>query len=255
MIRNTFSFLLVLAAIATQAQATQIEVTVTTTGPVGLAPVLGAFHDGSYSIFNGGANASPGLELLAELGDASTALTEASAAGVMNAAAFAPGGPFAPNGGTGSQTFIIDASDTDFSLAAMLLPSNDWFIGTSGSVDVSSLYGAANGTSLSFDLSTVYDAGTEDEDFMYAPGGGLVGITTAATPPAGTETSSVITIVTGADPFGRFDNIPAGFDTTSIDFMGSPIANVQLTVVPEPASVSMLGLGLLGLMGLRRRRS
>lgn len=247
--------ILVLALAIAASGQTQIEVKVTTTGPVGLAPVFGAFHDGSYDIFDTGSNASAGLELLAELGDASMIIGEATSAGA-NAAGFAPGGPFAPNGGMGSHIFTVDGSESSFSIASMVLPSNDWFIGTGSAVDVTSLLGAAPGTMLSFDLSTVYDAGTELEDFTYAPGGGLVGITTASTPPGGTETSDPISAVMGDDPFAVFLNIePAGFDTSSISFAGGPVANVSLTVVPEPTSLGLAGLGLLGLLQVRRRRN
>ena len=58
---------------------TQIEVSLTTDGPVGLAPAFAAFHDGSYDIFDVGSMSSPGLELLAELGDAATLLATAPA--------------------------------------------------------------------------------------------------------------------------------------------------------------------------------
>ena len=58
---------------------TQIEVSLTTDGPVGLAPAFAAFHDGTYDIFDVGSMSSPGLELLAELGDASTLLATAPA--------------------------------------------------------------------------------------------------------------------------------------------------------------------------------
>ena len=137
----------------------------------------------------------------------------------------------------------------------MILPSNDWFTGTDSAVDVSGLIGAPIGTSISFALSNGYDAGTESEDFAFAPGGGLVGITTPSDPPGGTATSNPISLVSGPDPFSVFANIePAGFDTSSIDFTTGPIANVTLTVVPEPASLGMAGLALLGLIGCLRRR-
>lgn len=234
---------------------TPIEVTVTTTGPVGLAPVFAAFHDGTYDIFDvdGTSMASAGLELLAELGD--TSLLVSSAPSAVNAAGFAPGGPFVPNGGTGSQVFSVSGSQTSFSIAAMILPSNDWFIGTDNAVDVSGLIGAAAGASISLVLSNGYDAGTEEEDFAFAPGGALVGITTAADPPGGTMTADPISHVTGPDPFAVFANIePPGFDTTAIDFTTGPIATVTLTVVPEPAGMGMASLALMGLIGFLRRR-
>ena len=232
---------------------TQIRVDVVTTGPVGLAPVFAAFHDGSYDIFNLGGMASAELETLAEVGDPS-GLVGAAPAGVT-AAGFAPGGPFVPNGGSGSMQFAVGAAQTSFSLASMVLPTNDWFIGTDAAIDISSLLGAAAGTSMMLDLSTVYDAGTELEDFAFAPGGPLVGITTVSSPPGGTSTANPISVVMGPDPFASFANIePGSFDTTAIDFTGGSIASVTLTVVPEPASFSLVVIAALGLLGTHRRR-
>ena len=245
-----------LAFATNAAHATVIEVTVTTNGPVGLAPVFAAFHDGGYDIFDAGGTASAGLELLAEVGDASAIIGEANTAGYTNVAAFAPGGPFAPNGGTGSMIFTLDAGDTSFSLASMLLPSNDWFIGTDNALNITSLLGADEGTFLSVPLSRVYDAGTESEEFGFAPGGGLVGITTPSNPAGGTTLTDPISMVTGPDPFSTFGGLePVDFDTTTIDFTGSRVATLTLMVVPEPAATSlMLGLGLLGLIVVRRRK-
>ncbi len=234
---------------------TSIRVTVTTTGPVGLAPALAAFHDGSYDIFDTGGTATAGLEALAEVGDLSTILGEAATAGA-NAAAIVDGGPFVPGGGTASAIFSVDAADTSFSFAAMVLPSSDWFIGNGTAVDISSLIGASVGTTLpTITLSTAYDAGTEEEDFAFAPGGGLVGITTTSSPGGGVSTSDPISVVSGPDPFASFDNIePASFDTSTIDFTGGSIATVTLEVVPEPTSLVMLSLSLVGLCSTRRRR-
>ena len=234
---------------------TSIRVTVTTTGPVGLAPALAAFHDGSYDVFDTGGTASAGLEALAEVGDLSTILGEAAAAGA-NAGAIVDGGPFVPGGGTASAVFSVDPTDTSFSFAAMVLPSNDWFIGNGSAVDISSLIGASVGTTLpAITLSTVYDAGTEEEDFAFGPGGGLVGITTTSSPGGGTSTSDPISAVSGPDPFAAFANVePASFDTTTIDFTGGSVATVTLEVVPEPTAIALASLGVLGLCGMMRRR-
>ncbi len=233
---------------------TQIEVSLTTDGPVGLAPAFAAFHDGSYDIFDVGSLASPGLELLAELGDASILLATAPAG--VNAQSFAAGGPFLPSGGnTGSAQFSVDGSQTSFSMAAMILPSNDYFIGNSSAFDISSLLGASAGTQLTFSFLQGYDAGTEADDFAFGPGGGLVGITTPADPPGGTVTMDPISVITGPDPFASFANLePANFDTSTIDFTGASIATVTLTVVPEPASLGLAGAAALALLGYGRRR-
>lgn len=232
---------------------THIKVTLTTNGPVGLAPAFVAFHDGGYDLFDVGASASGSLESLAEVGVLDGAIADANAAGA-NTAGFAPGGPFAPNGGSGDTVVPVDAANTWLTFGAMVLPSNDWFIGTGDALDVSALVGAAPGASLEWTFSTIYDAGTETEDFAFAPGGGLVGVTTASDPAGGTATANPISVVNGPDPFAVFANIePMGFDTTSIDFTSGVVGTLTLEVVPEPATGLLMLCGVMAL-GVARRR-
>lgn len=44
------------------------------------------------------------------------------------------------------------------------------------------------------------------------------------------------------------------FENTGGDNIGAILDNVKISATPEPASLSLLGLGLLGLFGLRKRR-
>ena len=44
------------------------------------------------------------------------------------------------------------------------------------------------------------------------------------------------------------------FQNAGGDNIGALLDNVKLSVIPEPATLSLLGLGLLGLLGLRKRR-
>jgi len=234
------SLLLTLAALSlTPAYAVSIRVTVTAPGPVGLAPAYATFHDGSFDFFDPGAAAS---------GDTS-GYTHPNGMTIVG------GGPFAPNGGTASAVFDVSNADNMFSVAAMILPSNDWFVGNGSATDVSSLLGGAPvGTLLSFDLSTIWDAGTELEDFAFSPGNPLVGITTPANPAGGSPQNGVVALVGGPDPFGAFANLqPGGFDTTAIDPDGSAIASISLEVVPEPSALLLFALGAASLL-IRRRR-
>ena len=59
----------ILLATSSAHAVTQIEVTFTSVGPVGFAPLFTAFHDGGYDLFNPGGTASAALETLAEVGD------------------------------------------------------------------------------------------------------------------------------------------------------------------------------------------
>ena len=242
----------ILTVPVTSHAATMIRVEFEAVGPVAFAPALVAAHDGTFDFFDTGSAASANLEVLAELGDVSG--VQGDLPGTANSIVLTgSGGPPIPVGATSTGILSVDDGNGFLSVASMLLPSSDYFIGNNvgNSLDISSLLNAANGTSLTFNFDRVYDAGTEVNDFLTSPGGPLVGA------PAGTATDGVaeggvITLVSGPDPFGSFANA-GSFDTTGIDFTSGNVATVRLTVVPEPSSMALLGLGGLAFF-LRRRR-
>jgi PEP-CTERM motif len=43
------------------------------------------------------------------------------------------------------------------------------------------------------------------------------------------------------------------FDATVSDFLGSAVAHLTVNLVPEPATMSLIGLAMIGLVGIRRR--
>lgn len=240
----------------TSSQAVSLRIQVEAPSNVGLAPALLAFHDGSVDFFDTGSNASAGLEVLAEVGD--TSVLQGSLASSVDAISIANGGPFLP-GSSNTVDFTINNANTNLSFAAMILPSNDWFIGNNVSLDISTLVGAANGTSLIFEFGRVYDAGTELEDFAFSPGNPIIGIDTMASPGGGTATSDVISLVSASDPFSAFLNAsPGTFDSTIYDFNSAGVGNsvlgrVTITVIPEPSALALLGLGGVALI-LRRKK-
>lgn len=145
----------------------ELRITVKNTSETGgtfLTPVYFGFHDGSFDLFNAGQAASPGLEMLAEDGGASALAAERLAAdpdsqGIVVAGA---AGPIATGEVTSARIDVDARSNGSVSLAAMILPSNDAFIGTDEAVDLFTTSGRFKGAqTLTFEGSDVYDAGTE----------------------------------------------------------------------------------------------
>jgi len=159
-----------------QASTAQIQVTfennATANGTI-LTPAWVGFHDGSFDTFTTGEAATQGLERLAEDGNTAVLTTEFnnSAAGMGGGVTGTIAGAVGP-GGMSSDIFDVntDGSNNYFSYASMLLPSSDFFIGNGApaSHDLSGLL-ANVGSSITFDVFRVYDAGTEVNDFGTAP--------------------------------------------------------------------------------------
>ncbi|MEM7058962.1 MAG: spondin domain-containing protein [Pseudomonadota bacterium] len=146
---------------------TQLRITVRNTSEIGgtfLTPTYFGFHDGSFNLFDAGSAASPGLESLAEDGAAATLATERVAAdadsqGIVVAGA---GGPIATQEITSAIIDVDGASNGFVNYAAMILPSNDAFIGNDESLKVFSASGRFLGEqTVVIEGSDVYDAGTE----------------------------------------------------------------------------------------------
>lgn len=245
---------LVLASSGVSAAQIQVKIT-NNAGATGsyLTPAWVGFHNGSFDIFNVGEQASAGLEALAEDGDTSGLSSSFSGSGVDGTIA----GLIAP-GATVTSVFTLsdDGSNNYFSYASMLLPSSDFFIGNSNpfAFNIASLL---DGTisSLSFDVSSAFDAGTEVNDFATSAGNGLFGITGGqGGPNQGADQNGVVSEINGL-AFASFLNAN-GFDTGRFDFTNSSIVTIELTnvsAVPVPAAAFLFAPALLGFMGLRRK--
>ncbi|MDH5611040.1 MAG: spondin domain-containing protein [Gammaproteobacteria bacterium] len=141
----------------------QIEVT-NLTAAQPMSPLAVALHSGSYAMWQIGTSASSGLEQLAEGGDNTALLAEASSA---HAVTMTGNGLILP--GT-SDSIIINTnmkSDLALSFATMLVNTNDGFTGLSGD----KLSNLALGETRSTELLAL-DAGTEanSESVVTIPG-------------------------------------------------------------------------------------
>ncbi|MEM9478514.1 MAG: spondin domain-containing protein [Verrucomicrobiota bacterium] len=146
------------------AQTTLIEVRFNALGPTNYAPLAAVFHDGSYDIFDPGGTASAELETLAEVGNPGPLLgaIPGTANGGTNA------GPTFSGGFTTFQV-LVDNTNTFFNFASMVLPTNDWFIGNPNAIDVSSLVGAAFGTTLTITPPSVWTREPNRKTFSSTP--------------------------------------------------------------------------------------
>ncbi|MCY4263610.1 MAG: spondin domain-containing protein [Gammaproteobacteria bacterium] len=126
-------------------------------GSAHFTTLIGAVHNSQVSFWRSGETASPGIELMAELGGTSTLSREIEAAGSnahLTLQARVGGGPTPSN----NFEFTTTSNHPLVTLTSMVAPSPDWFIG----ISALSLQGS-NGwlASRTVDLYP-WDAGTEN---------------------------------------------------------------------------------------------
>ncbi len=218
---------------------TQIRIVATNASPAGgtfLTPFWFAAHDGSFDLYNRNEAASPGLEALAEDGnfDPINAEVVALDADAVTGAVFGAGGPLA-TGETGSTIIEVDGVSNGFvSLGAMILPSNDAFVGTGAPIQLFDEYGNFLGQqAVYFSGENVLDAGTEvntEEDAAFLNQTG---------PNTGIDENGVVTLHPGFLPEGE-GNILGGTGATGefidpiiADFTqpGAQIAHIHINEV------------------------
>ena len=262
--------------------ADQVLVTFTNNAPTNgtyITPLWVGFHDGSFDSYDGGTASSVELERLAE--DGNTAPISATfgsggtlvGSGSQNGAdriqgVLANGGPIAP-GETVSALFDLDAGGANdyFSYAAMVLPSNDYYIANGNPFAHSVADLLAGGNSISFDIFAVNDAGTEVNDFAFSAGNPLfpkASLLNGQTGPnQGTDQFGVNQNV--LFPYSGFLNAPGNADTNpgfaALNFGNSslyPRGLGTITIsraIPEPASATLLGATCVAWLLRRKRRA
>ena len=247
----------VLTAVASTAQAQDRMVTVTITNlaaanSVSFAPTHLGFHRGAFDAFNIGMPAAPGIVSVAEGG-----------AGGQWQADFAAADPTATRGTIGgallpgqsrSQSFIVNAGQNRFfSFASMVIPSNDFFIGNDNPMQYRLFDDAGNLmiSSITQTSSMIWDAGSEA--FSIANAAFLVNgnndLRIAQNSTVGFNFAELTGFNGEMTAAGYVFNsgLVAGQDIYRIDF-------TSVAVVPEPATVVLMGSGLLMLGGVARRR-
>ena len=256
-----------------------IEVTIENLAMVdgfSLTPFWIGLHNGSFDLFDHGVIATPGLEDLAEEGDASELENEfavlggVQVSGIGNADGF-PGAPVIEPGETASG--VIGVANPQLhrflSFASMVIPSNDAFVGNENpsSYRVFNTDGSFVGPiTIEIFGADIWDAGTEvndtmgaafsaiggsatDEDGMVHPHPGLGNF-------EGSDTAAGNTIASGAAPgatdlvaritINEAPSLPnwLSFDAAEGRFTGTPtaadIGTVEVTVTAaDPGGLSV----------------
>jgi len=161
-----------MAPLAAQAAIVHLTVTVQNLAPadsIAYAPLRVGFHSGNYDAFNAGEAATAPIISVAEGGSGADwfpAFAAADPGATLGTLVPMPPGPLLP-GAMAASTFVIrTGANPFFTFAAMVVPSNDYFIGN----DDPQQYRLfdTNGVLLlsSIDLfaSDIWDAGSEADD-------------------------------------------------------------------------------------------
>lgn len=161
----TASFLLA-TSFATSAADFNVRIINLTNG-ITFTPFLVAAHPSGSSLFTPGEAASAGLQAMAEGGDISFLVADLAAVSATVAANPA-GGLLAPGASTSVDMNTDGTDNSQLSIVAMLLPTNDAFAGLNA-ISIPTMAGT-----YTYDLPA-YDAGTEANDELIN-GGGAPGV-------------------------------------------------------------------------------
>ncbi|MBL8477158.1 MAG: spondin domain-containing protein [Methyloversatilis sp.] len=245
---------LALVGLASSAQAALVDITVTVenlvpANGISFAPLHFGFNNGSFDAFNLGSVATEAIVSVAE-GGAGGAWQAAFAAADPTATRGTLGGLLQP-GGTSSATFTVDSSlNRFFTFAAMVVPSNDFFIGNDSPMRYQ-LFDAAGNlviSSINQTARQIWDAGSEVFDpaasafvgnnDLRAPQNSVVAFNFAEL-----AAYNGLTTATG---YTLDSTLAADTGIYRISFAVAP--------VPEPETYAMMLAGLLMIGSIARRR-
>ena len=211
------------------AQTLTVKVDNLTNG-IYFTPILVATHPSATHIFELGQAASTSLQAMAEGGNIS--MLTADLGGVNATITAANTSPLGPGKSTTTTAFTPTAGNTNLSIAGMMLPTNDGFIG----MDDMSIPTAAG--TYTYYLNA-YDAGTEANNELVNGGGapGVLGIPacpatncgTGGTGVAAADTNTVVHIHRGALGDTNSAGGVSDLDSTMHRWL-NPVARVTITV-------------------------
>ncbi len=236
------------------AQPVELRVTVTNMAPqnsVSFAPLRVGFGNGTYDSFNNGEAAGPAIVSIAEGGSGSDwfpAFMAAEPNATLGTVVPNPPGPLLP-GGVASNTFVVDpAVNRFFTFGAMVVPSNDYFIGNDSPTQYQVLDAAGNLqiTSIMQRGRDIWDAGSETTDAA-AAAFLMGGDNSLRTPQNGVVNFDFADLAS-------FNGLTtaAGYEFQSQLAADTTVYRIDFEIVPAPGALALMGVS--GLALLRRRR-
>lgn len=254
---NTLATTLTLAAAATFAAAgpVQIQVTVENLAPtnsVSFAPLRLGFHSGLFDAFDNASPASAAIISIAEGGSGSEwfpAFTAADPGATLGTVVPNPAGPLLP-GQTGTAIFSVDpATNQFFSFGAMVVPSNDYFIGNDNPSAYQILDAGGNLmiSSITQYGRDVWDAGSEVDGIF-----GAAFLAGSSNDDHIDENGVVGLDFAGLDVFNG-QTTAAGYTFDRQFGADDAIYRISFALVPAPGAAGLLAM--TGLAAARRRRA
>ncbi|MCC0176397.1 spondin domain-containing protein [Waterburya agarophytonicola K14] len=237
------------SGIVTNPNLVELTITVTNLAPENgtlLSPVWYGFSDGTYETYDPNRPASPGLESLAEDGDASILANEFSLGdwgyvqGTINGNKGADPG-ILDTEETVTHKVILDRSQSSsryFNYASMILPSNDAFVANGNGIahEIFDRNGNFLGVDLTVKGSDVLDAGTEINDELPS-NTAFFGQTT---PNTGENQNRVVTPHPGFKPEGSILNA-ADFSNADFTQPNYDLARITITSSQVPTRREIYG--------------
>ena len=240
-----------LTTLAAHAAPQRVTITVenlAAAGSIAFAPLHYGFGNGSFDAFDLGGVAGAAIVSVAE-GGSGSAWQPAFAAADPTAVRGTIGGPLLP-GASASQTIVVDpAINPYFTFAAMVVPSNDFFVGNDDPMAYRVFDAGGNLTlaSLTQKARDIWDAGSEVFDPAAAA---FVGDNGLRAPQ-----NSVVAL--NFAELAAFDGMTtaAGYTFTSGLTADTDVYRIGFVAAPVPGSAALLrGGGLLTGWLVRRRR-
>ncbi len=252
--RTLFTGSMVALGFAGIAPAAQVDLLITVenlqpANSVSFAPLRFGFHDGTFDSFDLGAAATAPIVSIAEGGSGSEWFPAFAAAQPSGNAGSVGGGPLLP-GQTASAKITVDSSlNRFFSFGAMVVPSNDYFIGNDSGTEYElfDASGAFVPTTITQFGRDIWDAGSElDGPF------GAAFLQGSSNPDHIDENGVVVFDFADLDVFNGLTTAP-GYTFQNQIGADDGVYRITFQVVPAPTAAAALAAAGFA-AAVRRRR-